>query len=293
MKKFIKNSLFFVLFFILFSVVLNSVFLGIIAYTDWDFVKRRESLNFNNPHFELLVLGTSLAEYGIDTELLTSEGIESYNLALVGGSAKTAYIQLKEYLTKYSIKPEYVLFIVNTYLEEFTDKDIIQPVVEFTMKNHKYGVKDIPISKFNWAGMEIIKKILKRGYKKTYLSLGQKKALEADPDNTNSSELYLNIEKIESAYWIGEVARLCSHNKVELIVVEIPGFMETQNLSDIGPYTLHFNSNQDSAVLYNLNNQNFCNNLDIDPNKDWAGMSHLNKFGAAKFTRELIRIIKK
>ena len=62
----------------------------------WDFVKRRESLNFNNPDYELLVLGSSLAEYGIDTELLTSQGKKSFNLCLVGSSIKTGYVQINE-----------------------------------------------------------------------------------------------------------------------------------------------------------------------------------------------------
>jgi hypothetical protein len=288
MKKFVKYSLFFALFFTLFTIVINTVYLGIIASTDWDFVKRRESLKFKNPDFKLLVLGSSLAEYGIDTELLTNQGIKSFNLSLVGSSVKTYYVQLDEYLSKYSKKPEYVLIAVNSYMEQF-DQIGIQPVVDFTMKDHKYGLKDIPISKFNWAGMEIVKKILKRKYNKAYVSYGQKKTIEIVPDNSQyNNDLSLDIEKFESAYWMGEIAKLCNEHRINLIIADIPGIKETQNLSGIGPYKLNF-SNGHSVFMYNFNNQEFCKFIDVD--LDWCGRSHLNKFGAAKFTSEIVNII--
>lgn len=290
MKTFIKKLLFFVLFFLSFTIAINSAFLGIIAYTDWDFVKRRESLNFENPDFRLLVLGSSLAEYGIDTELLTLRGIKSFNLCFVGSSIRTYYVQLKEYVNNYSIRPEYVLVAVNSYLEDF-EVDGIQPVVEFTMKDYRYKIKDIPISKFNWAGWELIKKALKRKYNKTHVSYGQKKTIDIVPDTSNYKGLTLNIKKYESAIWLGEIAKLCKQNKINLIIIEIPGTKDTQNNSKIGPYNISF-TNGYSAVLYNLNDNNFFKTLNINDNSDWAGRSHFNKSGAAKFTNELYEIIK-
>lgn len=289
MKKFVRKALLFISFFALFSIVINSFFLGIIALTDWDFVKRLESLRFKNPDYELLALGTSLSEYGIDTELLTSKGIKSYNLSMVGSSVKTNYVQLKEYLTKYSKKPGYVLLALNSKLEQF-DQEGIQPVVEFTMKGHSYNLKDVPISKFRWAGMELLKKAIRSQYRKTSVSCGQKKSIRIEPDNTIYRELYLNVQKYESAFWIGEIAKLCKDNGIEFLVVEIPGVRETQNISGSDPYMLNF-GNGYSAPLYNFNNQEFCKIL--DPAKDWSGMSHFNKFGAAKFTQELAGILVK
>lgn len=286
MKTFARKSFFFILFFSLFSLVINSLFLGFIILTDLDFKKRIESLKFENPDFDLLVLGTSLAEYGIDAEFLSSQGIKSFNLAFVGSSVKTNYVQLNEYLDNYSNKPKYVVLALNSCLEQF-DQDGIQPVVEFTMKDHKYGIKDVPISKFRWAGMEILKKALNSTYRKMYMTLGQKKSIRIEPDYSHFKDLYLSIEKYESAYWIGEIAKLCSKNSILFINVEIPGVRETQNLTEIGPYTLNF-ANGHAALLYNLNNKDFCTIL--DENKDWSGMSHFNKYGAEKFTKELIRI---
>lgn len=287
MKKLAKRFLIFTGFFLVFSILINSVFLGILALTDWDCIKRIESLKFDNPDYELLVLGASLTEYGIDTELLTSKGIKSFNLSLVGSSVKTSYIQLNEYLSKYPKRPRYVMLVVNSQLERF-DQDGIQPVVEFTMKNHKYNPKDIPISKFNWEIMELFKKAIKKSYRATYVSFGQKKSIIIIPDKSEYRDHNLDLHKYESAVWIGEIAKLCSENKIEFIVIDIPAEKENQNNSDIGPYTLDF-KNGNSAVLYNLNSRDFCSYIDSD--KDWSGMSHFNKFGAEKFTEELYKIV--
>lgn len=284
MKVFIKKILRFLLFFLLFSVFINTIFLTVVALTDWDFIKRRESLNFQDPSFDVLVLGTSLAEYGIDTELLTANDLKSYNLSFVGSTVKTNYIQLDEYLQKYNVRPEYVILGVNSTLENFSN-DGIQPVVEFTMSEHRYGAKDLPISKFNWAGMELIKKLFKRTYRETYVSLGQKKCAYYVPDLSGWKENELVLQKYESAKWISEISRLCADNGMKFILIEMPGVRETQNVSPVGPYEIKYDKGGE-ALLYNFNNKEFC---DFINNKtDWAGLSHFNKFGAEKFTSELL-----
>lgn len=268
--------------------MINFIFLGIIAFTDWDCKKRLESLKFENPDFELLVLGDSYAEYGVDTELLTSRGIKSYNLALVGNSVRSSYVQLKEYLAKYSVKPKYVILAVNSYVDQFDDGIRIEPIVEFTMKDHVFDAKDIPISKFRWLGVEILKKIISSKHRTARLSYGQIKWGKNTPDDSEFSEIYFNVQKYESSNWIGEIAKLCHQKEIKLILVDIPGMRETQNLSEIGPYRLFFNNGY-SAVLYNYNSYDFCGFFDAD--KDWIGQSHLNEIGAAKFTTELLKII--
>jgi len=284
MKLLIKKILWFALYLTFFTVLINTVFLSIIAFTDWDFIKRRESLNFDNPAFKVLVLGTSLAEYGIDTELLTANDLESYNLSFVGSTIRTNFIQLEEYLTRYQVRPDIVLLGVNSFLENF-NHDGIQPVVEFTMKGHRYGIKDFPISKFNWAGLELIKKLLRTEYRQTYVSFGQKKCAYHVPDRSERNGHMLNISEYESAVWIREISRLCSAYGIELILIEMPGVRETQNISPIGPYNINYN-NEGHAILYNFNNSEFCGF--IDDEVDWAGLSHFNKVGAEKFTRELL-----
>jgi hypothetical protein len=284
MKAFLLKALYFGLYFLLFSVVVNGIFLIVIARTDWDFIKRLESMRWEDPRYDALILGTSLSEYGVDAELMTSKGIPTFNLSMVGSSIKTNYVQLKEYLEKYPYKPKFVILAVNAYLEEF-NQDGIQPVVEFTMKGHRYGPKDVPISKFNWAGTELLKKMVNRHYRKLEVTLGQKRNSTADYDNSGYQESYLNVDKYRGAKWLGEIAGLCDQYGITLIVAEIPGFKETQNLSGVGPTLLQF-SNGHSAYLYNFNAQDFCTDLDIED--DWCGLSHLNRYGAVKFTEALL-----
>ena len=284
MSKFLGKAFRFLLFFVGFSILINLLFLILIASTDWDFIKRREFLKLQHADFSVVVLGTSLAEYGIDTELMTGNGFKSINLSFVGSTVKTNYIQLKEYLQKISKKPDHVILAVNSHLEEF-DKEGIQPVVEFTMKGHKFDIKDLPISKFNWAGMEMIKKLFRKQYRETYLSYGQKKCEYSEPDQTGYKDLSLDMGKYESSKWIGEIAGLCANNNIELIVIEMPGENKTRNKTGVGPYEVRF-PNGYCSTLFNFNNRYFCEF--IDGEKDWAGLSHFNRFGAEKFTREII-----
>lgn len=289
MKEFFRKSLLFIIFFIVFFALVNFLYITIIISTDWDFQKRIESLSFKNPDFDLLVLGSSMALDGIDAGLLTSNGISSYNMALGGNSMMANYIQLKEYLTKYSKKPKYVLLGINSSIESFTN-DKIPPVIEVTAENYKYTINDIPILRFKWLGFEFLKKIVSSKHRKAKLYNGQLKFEKTGIDNTKFGDSLLNIQKFESSPIIGDIAKLCSQNGIELLILELPGFKETQNLHKIGPYKLTF-LNGLNADLYNFNSMEFCSIF--DSSNDWVAKSHLNKCGAAKFTRELMSILKK
>jgi hypothetical protein len=195
MKKFVERSFYFALFFAVFFILINLLYIVIIAKTDFDFRKRLESLKFANPDFELLALGASTSLDAFDTELLTSNGIKSYNLAIGGSTIRTNYIQLNEYLTKYSKRPQYVVFGLNSALVESFDDDAIHPIVEVTMKDHEFVVHDVPILKFKWLGFEFIKKIVSENHRNAKLVYGQVKFRKTIPDNTSIKESYLNIEE--------------------------------------------------------------------------------------------------
>ena len=291
MKKFTIKALLFALYFVMFFVMTNAIYLGLLVRTDEGFKKRLQSLRFDNPDFELLVFGTSFAEYGIDTELLTSKGVKSFNLALGGNSLQTSYIQLEEYISNYSHKPKYVLLVFNSYREAPDKENIseIEPLVETTMKDYKYGLKDAPILRYTWLGTEMIKKLLSRKHREARLSYGQVKFEKCTPDNTGYKDIYLNTQAITYSVWIEKMAELCKREGIKLMLIEIPGFKETQNLSDVGPFELQF-SNGSAATLYNFNSREFCKTF--DSHKDWIGNSHLNEFGAHKFTEELFNVIK-
>ncbi len=287
MNQLIKKSLLFLLFFILFFTIVNLIYLILLIHIDEGFKKNLQATKFENPDYELLVLGTSFAEYGVDTELLTMNGIKSFNLALAGNSYESSYIQLNEYLGKCDKRPSYALLFINSFRES-GDDDIIEPIVEVMMTNYKFSLKDIPILRFTWLGTEMIKKIFSSKHRKAILSYGQVKFEKSTPDNTSFAKLFLITKDTESKHWVGEIAKLCYSNEVRFIIIEIPGFKETQNLSGFGPYELKL-WNGYSVPLYNFNNQRFCEIFDSQ--KDWIGNSHLNSRGATKFTKELIPIL--
>lgn len=291
MKKFAIKSLLFALYFVMFFVIINAIYLGLLVNTDEGFKKRLQSIRFDNPDFELLVFGTSFAEYGIDTELLTSKGIKSFNLALGGNSLQTSYIQLEEYISNYSHKPKYVLLVFNSYREAPDKENVseIEPLVETTMKDYKYGLKDAPVLRYTWLGTEMIKKVLSRKHREARLSFGQVKFEKCTPDHSEYKNIYLNTQAITASVWISKMAEFCKQEGIDLMLIEIPGFKETQNLSEIGPYELQF-SNGSTARLYNFNSREFCKTFESD--KDWIGNSHLNESGAQKFTSELFNAIK-
>ncbi|WP_430934276.1 hypothetical protein [Saccharicrinis sp. 156] len=287
MKNLVKKGLLFGLFLLLFSFIVNYLYYRVVVATDWDMGKRIESINFVDPDYELLVLGSSLAQYGVDTELLTSKGIKAYNMGMVGSSVKTGFIQLKEYIENYNINPKYVILAVNATIETF-DPTGIHPVVEFTMKDQEYDYSDIPVSKFRWQGHELFKKAFSKEYRSGVVSYGQVKRTKVVPDNSDYKEELLDLDEYKSADWIKEIAVLCDKNNIELFVVEIPTVNEYQNLSDVGPYKIKY-SEGCTVNLYNFNSREFCSF--INQSEDWVGLSHFNAKGAAKFTQELVRTI--
>ncbi|HEY5124474.1 MAG TPA: hypothetical protein VIK14_12135, partial [Ignavibacteria bacterium] len=213
MKKFVIKLFYFAVFFTIYFILINVFYLAILLSTDLDFKKRFESLKLDNPDIEYLILGASTSSVGFNCELLTLNGLKSYNLALSGNSIRTSYIQLNEYLTLYSKKPQYVLIGVNSAIESFNN-DVIHPIVEVTMKDHNYSTSDIPILKFKWLGFEFFKKIISKEHRKAKLSYGQLRIQKHVSDKTNYNELYLNIADFESIHWIGEIAKLCNHNGI-------------------------------------------------------------------------------
>ncbi len=287
MRKITITFLQFLLFFAVFSVFVNAIYLLVIIKTDWDFRKRIESLRFSSPDYDALILGSSLAQYGIDSELMTKHGLKSYNMALVGNSVKTCYIQLQEYLEKYSQKPEYVILVANSCLESF-DQEGIHPVVEFTMKKQKIDFTDIPVSKFRWQGTELFKKALSKEYRSGYLSFGQLRRSKIVEDYSEHDYLHMNYHKYEKAIWIEKIAASCAEEQIKLVLIEIPGVNETQNSDSIGPYIVSF-KNKNDAILYNFNSIEFCRF--IEPTLDWIGLSHFNEKGAAKFTEKMLEFM--
>lgn len=285
MKKFLLKSAGFVTYFIVFFILINAIFLALITSASWSFKNRLESLRFDNPDYDLLVLGASTTGDGVDAELLTEHGIKSYNMAIGGSSVTTSYIQLEEYLESYAHKPKYILLGVNSVMERDFDRGGIHPIIEVTMQDHKFTIEDIPISKFRWLGFEVFKRLVSKDHRKAKLVQGQLRIERTVGDISAYKDQYLDMQIFESSIWVGEIARLCSENGLELLIVEMPGYRKTQNLSDFGPYSITYGGKY-TADMYNFNSRQIAGEL--DPEHDWLGNSHLNAQGARKFTNLLI-----
>ena len=282
-KKFLFNSILF----LLGIVLINTIYMLVIIKTDWNFKKRIESLNFKNPKYDVLVIGNSLAMDGIDTKLISDSGIEAYNMALGGSSLKTSFIQLNEYLFKYKKKPKYVILGIGTYISDLNSNQI-NPIVEVTMDNHKYNFKDLPLVKFKWLGIEFLKKIFSTNHRNATIVNGQLRFSKRVLDNTYYDNTnVLKIEKIQNSQWVKKIINLCSENNIKLYIVEMPGFKKVRHIKRFDYLKLFHNKHE--AILLDFNTIEDCNIF--DEKSDWIGNSHLNKYGAKKFTIKLIQKI--
>jgi hypothetical protein len=288
MNNIFVRSIYFFVFFLVFFVLVNLLYITVIAKTDSDFKKRIESIHSIDSDLELVVYGASTVLDGVDTEMLTSKGIKSYNFAIGGASIKTNIIQFEEYMKTCSVKPRTLILGVNSSMVDTFDDEEIQPIVEVTMEGHRYSLNDMPILKFKWLGFEFLKKLVSKSHRESVLSYGQIKFEKTVTDYTSYREQYLDIERFENSYWVGELIKVCKEYEVELLLIEMPGYRSTQNQSPSGLHVItHKNGHQ--AKLYNYNSREFCSIF--DPEKDWIGNSHLNVHGAEKFTEVLLTVL--
>ncbi|MGW9686016.1 hypothetical protein [Flagellimonas sp. 2504JD1-5] len=280
MRKFIfKISLF------LFSFLLiNILYLVIIQNLDWNFYKRVESLNLNKPTYENIILGNSLAMDGIDCRLFSNNPDNTYNLAIGGASLNTNYIQLLEYLEIAQTSPKRVVLGIGSYRENSFKKNKIHPMVEFTKPGYNYKLTDLPVLKFKWIFKELIKKIISADHRNAELVQGQLRISRTVPDKTQNKVIIGNVPfaKYQNSNLIKQIAQLCNQNKIEFILVEMPGFRKTRNNNSIGPYEMDYQLDK-KVKLYNFNGSDI--DTVLNPNEDWLGGSHLNKQGAIKFTK--------
>ncbi|WP_224490289.1 hypothetical protein [Robertkochia flava] len=281
MKKYLLQIIGFLAAFL----VLNFLTVLVFIKYDWNFNKRVKSITFNNPDYDCLVLGNSFALDGIDAELLSTGSCNSYNLAIGGASVRTNYIQLKEYVEQYEKKPEKVILALDSFRHDFK-WDEIHPVVDFTMKGKTYGVRDLPFIKFKWLFRELIKKVISSRHRDAQLVKGQLRLEKKIPDATKTPEkpVPLAVENFKTSPWVQAIAQLCIDYDIQLIVLEMPSKAEQRNSTPVGPIPVVLD-NGIPIEIHNFNSADF--EFGLDPENDWIGNSHLNLYGAAKFTRTI------
>jgi hypothetical protein len=286
MKIFIRR----VLVFGLLVLLVNAAYLLFMMRYDWNFSKRMESLRLGSPQNEVLVLGNSLAMDGIDTDLMTREGIPAYNMALGGASLQTSYVQLEEYLERYTHKPRIVLLGLSEHIGSF-ERSGINPIVEYTMKGYSYGLKDLPMVRFRWLFLEALKKVVSKSHREAVIVRGQLKFRKQVKDKTLApAELpEFNLAMYQQAEWLKKIAGLCKTHQIRLVLIEMPGFKAFRNRSSNGPFTLA-GAEFSGVDVYNFNSAEFCKKF--EDQEDWIGKSHLNEAGAGKFTRSLLEVLR-
>lgn len=280
MQKFIFKIGLFILLFLL----INIFYLIIIQKFDWNFSKRIEALNLKKPTYENIILGNSLPMDGIDSRLLSSDPNNTYNLAIGGAGLNTNYIQLHEYLEIAQIKPTRVVLGIGSYRENIFKKNKIHPIVQFTKSDYTYKLTDLPVVKFKWLFIELIKKIISSEHRNAEIVQGQLRIMRTVADKTKKKETTSTVpfSEYRNSEYIKQMAQLCDQNNIELILIEMPGFRNTRNNQSIGPYEMNYPQSA-KVKLYNFNGPDI--DAVLDPNNDWLGGSHLNKKGAEKFTK--------
>lgn len=284
MTKFILKTVLFLFLFL----ALNMCYLWILQNVDWNFSKRMEALNLKNPNYDVLVLGNSLAMDGIDTGYMSENNLPSYNLAVGGSSIATCLIQLKEYLTTYTHKPKYVLVGQVSYIPFLESDKEIQPIIDFTSQGKIYGFSDLPMLKFKWLLIDNLKKIISEPHRNAYLKNGQLRFKKKVTDNTSlNSSNELDLSKFMENEVLTEFIDLCASHNIQLYFIEMPGFKGYRHAQVFRCKTLDEAENNSFLIDYNT----FEFGRIFSDSDDWIGGSHLNEYGARKFTKELIQDI--
>jgi hypothetical protein len=278
MKRFIAKIL---LFFFLFLMA-NVLYLKIVQRYDWNYKKVLEARTLEERNFETIILGNSLAMDGINTEILGN----AYNLSIGGATLATSEKQLEDYLRDAKSFPTTVILGMATCIEEDYSKESINPIIRYIESNKYDSFYDLPMIRFKWMSKVLIKRIFSKPHRNATIVQGQLRIARKLEDRSEASEnpptsidtgYYDNLNRLQS------IAQICSTNKIQLLVLEMPGIKKEQNQIAIGPHVM------DNFLLYNFNNKPFCEIF--DPKEHWLGGSHLNTRGAEVFTKAMKEMI--
>jgi hypothetical protein len=260
---------------------LNLLYLKLAQKLDWNLSKCIEIYDFENRGYECLVLGNSMVLDGIDTQFLTEQGISSYNMGLGGANLQTTLTQLEHYLTSNTAPEVALLGLAPDTFHQFNFNDI-HPIVDHVYLNRGgVSIKDLPMIKLRWMGREMLKLMVSKDHRNVEIVAGQLRLDRNTPDGTSYPEEMTDTldpgKYLRSAY-LAQIDSVCRAHGTELIILEMPGFKEKQNLIPVGPLAIDRDDGK-SYELYNLNNKELIVNL-FDEEEDWLSMDHLNVKGA-------------
>lgn len=278
-------------------ILVNLLYILTLQKIDWDFSKTKAAHDFKSQNFKLLVLGNSTAMDGINAEILSSEYGEAYNLALGGASLEVNYVQLQYYL-QHNLAPQKVLLFLSSAHMNYTRFNDFNPIVEYLYKDKKYvSLKELPLFKFRWLFIENIKKLFSSAHRNAQVIKGQLRISKITPDNSvapKSEKECANQDfyNAEGYKYMWRIIQLCKQKGIEINVFEMPCWREFQNSCENIRVSKSVLGDSLSFTLFNLNNRSIYDST-LDSQKDWLSKNHLNKEGAIKLTRTVVRIIRK
>ncbi len=158
------------------------------------------------------------------------------------------------------------------------------------MDGYNYGLQDLPMIKFRWLAIQLLKRIVSSAHRNVEIVQGQLRINSAVSDKTSllQSLPELKISEYETARYVKEIAQLCHNNDVTLVLIELPCFKKTRNKTSVGPHKIFIDSGL-NVYLYNFNKYQFATIL--DSKTDWLGNSHLNQYGAVKLTNRIKEVV--
>lgn len=277
MKKYLQKS---ALAFLL-LVVINVIAFFVLTAFNPVIKKVRESSNFKNKQYELLVFGNSMALDGFDCDYLSQKGIDSYNFATGGSHMSSSLTQLKEYL-KFNQKPKIIII----GLPSATGQSLLNkvpyanPLIDFYYKpNLQNCVLNPPPVNLRWLYVESLKILVSKAHRDSKIVRGQWKSPKviADDSTFKNKKTVFQYDNAD----FQEFIKICKNNAIQVIPIELPGSNENRNSF---PYTYPIDLVDHTQLkLYNINNYDISKNI-IDSKTDWLAHDHLNQTGSKKLT---------
>ena len=263
-------------------VLLNMLYLAVLICFCPGFKKVYEVHQFKNQHFDVLILGNSMALDAVDAQVLSQKGISSYNMAIAGDHISTSLFMLEEYL-KNNKKPKVVAIglssaIGKSYLNPVAFKN---PEVEFFYHPDLLSnITNPPLLNFQWLAVDMLKIVISKDHRNAKMILGQWKTGKVIPDTSTFKAKTHSIDYTNP--YLSQTIEMCHSKGIRVVLFELPGSNANQNALPF--YYQAKLKNGKPFLIRNLNNNEIMSHV-IDPKTDWLAPDHLNKHGGEKITQ--------
>lgn len=312
MRKFILKILYFTIPIILLIYPLDLIISNLISNTE-DYAlgetKVWNDIYNGNVNSELVVYGSSRAWVQFNSKILADQLNQStYNLGVDGHNFKLQYFRHKE-LLRFNTKPKKIIMSVDIFSLKFQDELYNQQqflpfmlwnenIKDYLSKYIGFSVYDFYIPLFRYKGsLSTFKTIIYNllGKEPEFRRVKGYRAVEEqwnnDFYNAKSKNDFYEI-KIDSttSNLFESFIRECKNEKIELILVFSPEYIEGQNY--VKNRVELITKYQNFAKKYNLLFLDYSNNPICLEKKYYYNAQHLNKDGSEAFTKQLIKDLK-